>query len=192
MKKNKNLEKIKNSNILLKIKEYKEYYIIEININSLTAPSQRPRTTTRNDHFYDPLESYKKYIQKNIKNIIKEKYQDFKIIEGNIEIKIDYSMIPPISWSKIRRYNAIKGFIKPIVKPDNDNIEKTIFDTLNKIIWKDDNQIIKNETKKFYNIEEFTNITIKGYKNDIQLKNKRINKNIINGLSQKEKEFLDL
>lgn len=189
---NKNLEKIKNSDILLKIKEYKEYYIIEININSLTAPSQRPRTTIKNDHFYDPLESYKKYIQRNIKNIIEKCFKQFKIIEGYVEIKIEYSMIPPISWSKIKRYNAIKGFIKPVVKPDNDNIEKTIYDTLNKIIWKDDNQIVKNETIKFYNTEEFTNIIIKGYKNNIELKNKRINKDIIKKLSKKEKEFLNL
>ena len=40
--------------------------------------------------------------------------------------------------------------IFPTVKPDTDNIAKSILDSLNKIAYLDDKQVVKLEVEKYY------------------------------------------
>ncbi|WP_145413786.1 RusA family crossover junction endodeoxyribonuclease [Paenibacillus xylanexedens] len=56
----------------------------------------------------------------------------------------------PSSWSKKRQEAARVGQTMPVVKPDIDNCVKGIFDSLNKIAWNDDNQVVSLLTQKFY------------------------------------------
>jgi len=56
----------------------------------------------------------------------------------------------PKSWPKWKRELALKGRIEPTVKPDIDNVEKSILDGLNGIVWNDDAQVVKVTKDKFY------------------------------------------
>lgn len=55
----------------------------------------------------------------------------------------------PQSWSKSKRRDAASGSIFPIVKPDFDNLLKTL-DSCNKIVWVDDCQIVDASISKRY------------------------------------------
>lgn len=55
----------------------------------------------------------------------------------------------------------LEGNIRPIKKPDIDNILKSVFDGLNGIAFKDDTQIIRIQTEKFYSNEPRIDIEIK-------------------------------
>jgi len=56
----------------------------------------------------------------------------------------------PKSWPKWKRDLALSGRIEPTCKPDLDNIEKSIMDGLNGIVWNDDAQVVTVTKNKFY------------------------------------------
>ena len=78
---------------------------------------------------------------------------------------IDVYMPIPKSFSKKKYEQALKGEIRPIVKPDCDNIAKNINDALNGIVYPDDKQIISLTVNKFYSDKEFVLVTITGDEN---------------------------
>ena len=53
--------------------------------------------------------------------------------------------------------------ISPTNKPDIDNIVKIVLDSMNRIAFKDDNQITKLEVEKKYGIEDKIQIKIEEY-----------------------------
>lgn len=66
----------------------------------------------------------------------------------------------PKGFSKKKTEKALKGEIRPTVKPDCDNIAKNINDALNGIAYTDDKQIVSLTINKFYSNDEYTNVKI--------------------------------
>lgn len=66
----------------------------------------------------------------------------------------------PQSKSKKQKEKMITGEIKPVVKPDVDNVAKSILDALNGIIYLDDKQIIKLNIEKIYAETSWTEVKI--------------------------------
>ena len=56
----------------------------------------------------------------------------------------------PKSWPNWKRDLALSGRIEPTCKPDLDNIEKSIMDGLNGVVWHDDAQVVTVTKNKFY------------------------------------------
>ena len=56
----------------------------------------------------------------------------------------------PKSWSEKKAQMAMDGLVRPTVKPDWDNVAKVCCDSLNKIVWNDDAQIIAASVVKLY------------------------------------------
>ncbi|MDF2686202.1 MAG: Holliday junction resolvase [Clostridia bacterium] len=56
----------------------------------------------------------------------------------------------PMSISKKKRQQMIDGFIRPIKKPDSDNVLKVVADSLNQIAYRDDAQIASIVLNKYY------------------------------------------
>ncbi|WP_211749909.1 RusA family crossover junction endodeoxyribonuclease [Paenibacillus sp. Marseille-Q4541] len=67
----------------------------------------------------------------------------------------------PQSWAKKKQQQAREGDLSPITKPDIDNCVKGVFDALNKIAWKDDNQVVSLTTFKHYSDEPRIEIKVK-------------------------------
>lgn len=66
---------------------------------------------------------------------------------------------------------AKEGYIKPIVKPDLDNVMKTYLDALNKLVWVDDSQVVEIYVKKCYTDKDEPYVVLKiGYIEDILIK----------------------
>src|SRR5271157_4560207 len=61
-----------------------------------------------------------------------------KPFEGPISLRIDFCFSHPASWSQKRR----EATYWKITKPDADNLTKTVKDSLNKIAWLDDAQVV--------------------------------------------------
>jgi len=66
-----------------------------------------------------------------------------------LRVRVIAHMSVPTSWSRTRRLAAMSGFIRPTVKPDWENIAKTL-DALTGIVWIDDKQIVSGMIEKFY------------------------------------------
>lgn len=177
--KDKKLLKMRNSNIKFNKIEDDEKININIEIDILIAPAERPRKSSGIGGLYDPLKNYKIEFQNKLKKFI-----NFEPYEGEIDVSVIMEVGVTESWSNTKKYNALTHRIKPTSKPDNDNVEKTIFDTFNKLIWVDDSHIINNKTTKYYTAEDRTLINIIIYKNNNDIIKGRLNKKQLEELEQ--------
>jgi Holliday junction resolvase RusA-like endonuclease len=55
----------------------------------------------------------------------------------------------PQSWSGKKQGQARDGMVRPTIKPDWENIAKTL-DGVNGIVWRDDSLVIEGVVRKFY------------------------------------------
>lgn len=114
----------------------------------------RPRFTTRGKftRTYTPKDTLE-YCNMIRETFINEIGLEFKDYNGAIRCNLHIYYAPPKSLSEKKKkelyYNP---FIK---KPDNDNLEKSIWDALNGIAYVDDCQIYDNHTIKRYNKTDF-------------------------------------
>jgi Holliday junction resolvase RusA-like endonuclease len=74
-----------------------------------------------------------------------------------MEVKAEYMI--PASASKAKRAAMARGEIRPMKKPDWDNVGKVVSDALNKLAYRDDTQIVDCTVRKFYS--ESPKITVK-------------------------------
>jgi Holliday junction resolvase RusA-like endonuclease len=73
----------------------------------------------------------------------------FDPLEGALRALVTAFIPIPESWSGAKRAAAAGGLIRPTSRPDWDNYAK-ITDALNKVVWKDDAQIVDGRVVKFY------------------------------------------
>lgn len=78
----------------------------------------------------------------------------------HLEMKAHFQI--PISWPQSRRTDAINGLVKPIGKPDLDNIIKSLTDGMQNIVYRDDAAIVSVNCSKVYSAgEPFVVATVK-------------------------------
>ena len=100
---------------------------------------QRPMFKTKNGTVFTPSQTI------NYENWIKQCYieQSNKLLNGPTRARIEIYYSVPKSYSK-RKIEAIKdGIDYPMKKPDADNIAKIVLDSLNKIAYEDDKQVVE-------------------------------------------------
>lgn len=77
-----------------------------------------------------------------------------------IDLRAHFSM--PKSWTKDRKTRALLGDFNP-PRIDTDNIVKLVQDSLNKIVYGDDRQIVKVRASKVWAHSDFVVATIQPY-----------------------------
>lgn len=109
----------------------------------------RARISTYGGHVrsYTP-EKTRRY-ENQVSAYAAEAMKNMPLIGGPVEVVVEAFMMVPASWSLKKRLSAIAGQIKPITKPDLDNIVKAL-DGINGIIVVDDSQIVKLTAIKKY------------------------------------------
>lgn len=120
--------------------------IISLYIDGKVQAKQRPRLSRYGT--YTPAET------KNYENWVKlcfiNKYPNFKPLEKALRVNIFAYYEIPRSTSKKRKLDMLNDNIRPTIKPDTDNIAKSILDSLNKIAYLDDKQVVDLKVKKMY------------------------------------------
>ena len=99
----------------------------------------RPRFNTKTGKAFTPGDTI------TYENWIKCCYQeqDGKFIDGPVKARIEVYHKIPKSYTK-KRVQAIRnGLEMPLKKPDSDNIAKIVLDSLNKIAFDDDAQVVE-------------------------------------------------
>jgi Holliday junction resolvase RusA-like endonuclease len=144
-----------------------EFVSMQIDMDKFDIKAYQ-RNRSGGGHNYDPLSTYKKELSKKLNPEILKHIP--LPLEGYCYISIQRYLTLPKSASKVKRDLAAKQQYLPTKKPDNDNIEKLIFDLFNGIIYIDDAQIVRNVTEKFYGEDHRTIINIKIYKREFDTK----------------------
>lgn len=110
------------------------------------VPASRPRVT-RFATFYP-----KRYTAfREAMGVICDHTKFNKIGVGPIKVETIIYLPMPKSWSKKKKQEMNNGWKDNT--SDNDNYEKSIWDSLNGKAWEDDRQIVWNETKVKYSEE---------------------------------------
>ena len=66
---------------------------------------------------------------------------------------VDFRVFLPIpdSWSRVNKKRASDGLLRPAKKPDLDNFEKQLWDSMVRTGWmKDDSQVVEGFHAKYY------------------------------------------
>ena len=112
-------------------------------------PKERPRATVVGGHarIYTPrtTEDYEKKIRSAW---VKANGED--PFSGPVVVRIHFGMPIPKSATKANREKMLSRLQRPTVKPDVDNLGKSVLDALNGVAYKDDNQIVTLLAKKYY------------------------------------------
>lgn len=67
-----------------------------------------------------------------------------------VEVRMEFHMQIPTSWSKKKQAAALAGTVCATKKPDSDNIAKGILDACNGVCFVDDAQIVAMSLRKLY------------------------------------------
>lgn len=81
----------------------------------------------------------------------------------DVRILAFYSI--PKSASKKNREKMKKGLLRPVKKPDMDNVVKIVADALNQVAYRDDTQIVDCQCRKFYSDNPRIEVTIREVEN---------------------------
>lgn len=103
--------------------------------------TRRGKFTSKSAHKYL---SYKNTIKWHVLKQVKHR----EPLEGPLSVDVLFCMPIPKSWSKKKQRESVGGY--HMKKPDADNLIKGVFDSLNKIVWQDDNQVAKMSAMKLY------------------------------------------
>lgn len=132
---------------------------IEVIIPGKPFSQKRHRDRGNGRGKYDPSSTDKKRIRDYF-----FEHKPTKPYEGLLSVEIYAFFETPKSWSDKKRKESEGKFRGKV--PDCDNIEKIIFDALNKYIYKDDDLIVDQLTQKRYSIKPCTVIKIKSIDQD--------------------------
>ena len=72
------------------------------------------------------------------------------LLDGPLALRMQISVEVPASWSNRKRAAALAGTIRPSGRPDLDNVVKAAADSLNKIVWRDDAQLVDLHVSRSY------------------------------------------
>lgn len=108
----------------------------------------RPRVT-RSGHAYTPQDTV--MYENLVKTTFASTYPDHKPLDDAEISAVIYAYYPiPKSASRKRKQMMLEGDIKPITKPDTDNVAKSILDSLNGIAYSDDSHVTDLTVMKRY------------------------------------------
>lgn len=114
-------------------------------IQGKVQAKQRPRFNGK--FAYTPKETVE--YENWIKTCYSMKYP-VMLLKNPLKVKIIAYFEIPKSTSKKKQKQMLDCEIFPTVKPDTDNIAKSILDSLNGIAYLDDKQVVKLEVEKYY------------------------------------------
>lgn len=135
--------------------------IYEFEVPGEITGKGRPRVNTYTCQVYTPTKT--KEYELLVQQYFKIKYPRYTVLEGRITVKIIAYFKIPKSATKKEKELIEQGLISPTKKPDIDNIVKIVLDSMNKVSFKDDNQITKIEVEKVYGLEEKVYVKIEEY-----------------------------
>ena len=135
--------------------------IYEFEVPGKITGKGRPRVNTQTAIAYTPAKT--KDYEELIKQYFIIKYRGIEPLEGRICVSVKAFVSVPKNASKKEKLEMLAGNISPTKKPDIDNIAKIVLDALNKLAFKDDNQVTKLNVEKIYSEDEKIYIKIENY-----------------------------
>ena len=131
-------------------------------IEGRAQPQGRPRAVRMGAgvRMYDPPKSkaYKQMVSTKVRSHMN--LNGIQMLTEPLAVHLNFYFTPPKSYSK-KRIRAIEAkeelFTK---KPDLDNLAKSILDSCNNLLFKDDSQIVGLTIGKHYGHEDYVDVKV--------------------------------
>lgn len=139
-------------------------YEVNFTIPGKVQAKQRPKFNRFSGKAYTPKQtiSYENWVRECYMNAIKGKTfsKETTIYDKPLSVEIKAYFEVPKSESQKKKKQMLSGEIRPMIKPDCDNIAKSILDGLNNIAYADDKQVVSLGVKKYYNDKAYVVVVI--------------------------------
>ena len=111
-------------------------------------PKGKQRARFGNGHTYTPKQTV------DYESLVRTIFLQSKheLLEGNVKVNIIAYYKIAKSTSKKQKALMLDHSVRPTKKPDLDNIAKIILDSLNKIAYNDDKQVVELNVQKYYSL----------------------------------------
>lgn len=121
---------------------------IEIRLDGDPVGKGRPRFVRATGRTYTPEKtaSFEARLGYAAQAIMRNK----QLLAGPLVILVMAFRSVPASWSEKKKQKAILQYLHPTSKPDADNFLKIVMDSMNKVVWNDDSQVIDARVVKKY------------------------------------------
>lgn len=120
--------------------------ITTVELDSFTK--ERPRTNFKTRAIYTPASTLSR--ERQIAQEFRLQNRKWEITNKPIKINIVAYVNIPISANKTQKKLMEEDKIKPVKKPDVDNVAKLVLDALNGVAYEDDLQVISLQVEKRY------------------------------------------
>mgnify|MGYP000280360292 FL=1 len=123
-------------------------------LNIEPKPQSRPRFARRGNFTTTYEDKDMKSWRNQCQLLISNQYMGQPALEGALKARVRFYIKPPQYISKIKRnQQALVDEIIPVgKKPDIDNYEKALYDSMSGIVFQDDGQIALHDVGKFYSL----------------------------------------
>lgn len=155
---------LKEKDIALINEEYEQYHsednykIINVTYHGEPKAQPRARASSNLNHFYDPGKSFKLTLSEAIRA---ELGHNFKPLDTEIYFTARYYKPFPKSTPKKNQVLMEMGVIRPLGKPDLDNYEKLLYDSLLHVLYRDDSVVVAGDHQKFYSAKPRVEVEVK-------------------------------
>ncbi|MGF0086831.1 RusA family crossover junction endodeoxyribonuclease [Streptococcus hyointestinalis] len=124
-------------------------------LNIEPKPQSRPRFASRGNFTTTYEDKGMKAWRNQCRLLIATKYMSQPILVGALRAKVRFYIKPPQYISKPKKnQQALLDEVIPVgKKPDVDNYEKALYDSMSGIVFKDDGQIALHDVGKFYSLK---------------------------------------
>ena len=123
-------------------------------LNIEPKPQSRPRFARRGNFTTTYEDKDMKAWRNQCRLLIANQYMSQPILEGALRAKVRFFIKPPqyISKPKKNQLGLQEEAIPVGKKPDIDNYEKALYDSMSGIVFQDDGQIALHDVGKFYSL----------------------------------------
>lgn len=123
-------------------------------LNIEPKPQSRPRFARRGNFTTTYEDKGMKAWRNQCRLLIANLYMGQPILEGALRARVRFYIKPPQYISKVKKnQQALLDEIIPVgKKPDVDNYEKALYDSMSELVFQDDGQIALHEVGKFYSL----------------------------------------
>ena len=136
-------------------------------------PQSRPRFARRGNFTTTYEDKDMKVWRDHCRLLVAKQYTAKPMLEGALRAKVRFYIKPPQYISKVKKnQQALIDEIIPVgKKPDIDNYEKALYDSMSGIVFHDDGQIALHDVGKFYSLNPRIEVEVNRLNHEIQQTN---------------------
>jgi Holliday junction resolvase RusA-like endonuclease len=122
--------------------------MIEIRLDGDPIGKGRPRFVRATGRTYTPEKTAS--FEARLGYVAQQVMRNKQLLAGPLIVTVMAFRSVPTSWPEKKRQKAVLQYLQPTGRPDCDNYLKLCMDSLNKIVWSDDAQVVEAHIYKKY------------------------------------------